>query len=54
MLVEEVDMIGAEPAKRRICHVTDMVGPAVGTDRLAVLDVNSEFGRDHHLVPPTL
>jgi hypothetical protein len=52
MLIEEVDVVGLEPAQRAFDHFANALRPAVplGADLLAALDAKAEFGRDHDLV----
>ena len=56
VLVEQVDVVGAEPAQRAFDRLADVLGPAVdvGADLLAVLEAEAELGGDHHLVAPAL
>ena len=52
VLIEEVDVIGLEPAQRAVHGFANVPRPAVpvSPDLLAALDAKAEFGRDHDLV----
>src|SRR5712692_10167931 len=56
VLIEEIDVVGAEPAQGALHRLTDMLRPAssFGADLLAVLETKAKFGADYHLVAPAL
>ena len=56
VLVEQIDMVRAEPAERSLDGRADRLRPAValGADLLAALDAEAELGRDRHLIAPAL
>ena len=47
MLIEKIDVIGAEPLERRVAHLPYMLRPAVGP-RLAAAGLEAELGRNHN------
>lgn len=51
VLVEQVDVIGAEPAQAVFRDRANMFGAAVGALDRAALNIEAELGGDHHLVP---
>ena len=51
VLVEQVDLLDAEPLERSLGNRADMLGPAVQARLLhAARDVEAELGGDHHPV----
>ena len=50
VLVEEVDRVGAQAAQGGVGDAPDLLGSAVESDGLAVLDAPAELGGDHDLV----
>jgi hypothetical protein len=51
VLVQEIDMIGAQAAQRGLDNVADVRGPAVQPDHLPpFVDVEAELGADQNLV----
>jgi len=49
-LIEEIDLLDAQALERRIGDFLDMLGTAVRPRHLAVDNVETEFGGNHHLV----
>jgi hypothetical protein len=51
VLVEQVDAVCSEPAKRCLCDLADVIGAAVkAADTIIGRDVETKFGGDHHLL----
>ena len=53
MLVEKIDVVGAEAAQRALERGADVFGPAVELP-VAVVEGEAELGRDDDLVPERL
>src|SRR5712692_8555983 len=56
VLIEEIDVVGAEPEQGALHRLADMLRPAgcFGADLLSVLETKAKFGADYHLVAPAL
>src|SRR5258708_12001689 len=54
MLVEQIDMIDAEPEKRCVGDLADVFGPTIGSAGRALRKVPTEFRRHNGLVPAPL
>jgi hypothetical protein len=52
MLVEQIDVIDAEPEKRCVGDLTDVFGPTIGSAGRASRKVDTKFRRDNGVVPP--
>jgi hypothetical protein len=52
MLVEQIDVIDAEPEKRCVGYLTDVFGPTIGSAGRASRKVDTKFRRDNGVVPP--
>src|ERR1700722_1484886 len=51
MLVEQIDVIDAEPEKRCVGDLTDVFGPTIGSAGRAARMVHTKFRRDNGVVP---
>src|SRR6266478_5791645 len=54
MLVEQIDVIDAEPEKRCVGDLTDVFGPTIGSADRAPRKVHTKFRRDNGVVPAPL
>ena len=56
MLIDQVDVIRAQPAQRCVDRGADRLGPAVPVDAdlLVAVEAEAELGGDHDLVAPAL
>ena len=56
VLVEEVDVVHAEPREPLVARAPDGLGPAVDPARVGVVGIalDAELGGEHHLVAATL
>src|ERR1700730_17571709 len=56
VLIEEIDIVGAEAAQRALHRLADLLRPAgsFGADLLSALKAKAKLGGDHHLVAPAL
>src|SRR3984885_11951414 len=54
MLIEQINVVGAEPAEASLHHFADMRGPAVYADHPVALGTRAKLRGDQYLVAPTL
>jgi hypothetical protein len=54
MLVEEIDVIGSQPAQGSFHRLADVLGPAVEARDRPVLDAEPELCGNHDLMAPAL
>src|SRR5438046_10350231 len=54
MLVEQIDVIGAEPEKRWVGDLADAFGPTIGSAGRATRELPTESRRHNGLVPAPL
>ena len=50
MLIKQIDSIGLETLERGLCNLADVRGTAVKACLLAILELEAELGRNHHLI----
>jgi len=51
VLVEEVDMVGSQPAEGCLGHLPDVLRAAIGTDQLLAVEPEAELGGEHNPIP---